>query len=80
MRTTSPGFRPHLLSLAIETKADDDKQRRPLYEALFTSGKLDLDLSYNTEDPKMSIGEWLRMNTDRRLDQHYVLDEFLKGY
>ena len=80
MRTTSPGFRPHLLSLAIETKADDDKQRRPLYEALFTSGKLDLDLSYNSEDPKMGIGEWLRMNTDRRLDQHYVLDEFLKGY
>ncbi|MCT1369924.1 hypothetical protein [Corynebacterium ureicelerivorans] len=57
-----------------------DKQRRLLYEALFTSGKLDLDLSYNTEDPKMSIGEWLRMNTDHRLDQHYVLDEFLKGY
>ena len=80
MRTTSPGFRPHFLSLAIETKADDDKQRRPLYEALFTSGKLDLDLSYNSEDPKMSIGEWLRMNTDHRLDQHYVFDEFLKGY
>ena len=65
--------------LAVEIRVDDDEQRRPLYEALFGSGELDLDLPYNVHDPVMSIGEWMRMNTDHRLEKHYVLDEFLRS-
>lgn len=65
--------------LAVEIRVDDDEQRRPLYEALFGSGELDLDLPYTVHDPVMSIGEWMRMNTDHRLEKHYVLDEFLKA-
>ena len=68
-----------VLQLAVEIRVDDDKQRRPLYEALFGIEDLDLDLPQNTHNPSKSIGEWLRMNTDDRPEKLYVLDEFLKA-
>lgn len=65
------------LRLAITIRAQSDEDRRPVYEALFGSPDLDLDLPSNVHNPVNSIGTWLRMNVDNRPGKLDVLDEFL---
>lgn len=67
------------VKLAITIRTSDDEERRPLYQALFGSGKLDLDAPSNVNNPVNTIGGWLRMNVDGRPGKLDVLDEFLKA-
>ena len=66
------------IRLAIRVVADDDEQRRPLYEALFAAN-VDLDEPASVRNPINTIGKWLRMNVDGRPGKLDVLDEFLKA-
>ena len=71
-----------VLRLAIVIRADDDEVRRPVYEALFGSADLDLELPNSERNPVNTVGKWLRMNVDGRPGKLDVLGEFLKtkGY
>lgn len=68
------------LRLAITIRTESDDNRRPIYEALFGSPDLDLDLPSNVNNPVNTIGTWLRMNVDGRPGKLDVLDEFLKAH
>ena len=70
------------LRLAITIDADDDEERREVYEALFGFEDLDLSLPSSERNPINTIAGWLRMNIDGRPGKLDVLDEFLKesGY
>lgn len=64
------------IKLAVKIGAENDEQRRPIYEALF--GKdVDLDKPSSVRNPKNKIGEWLRMCVDHQPEKLKVLDEFL---
>lgn len=67
------------LRLAITIDADDDEERREVYEALFGSEDLDLSLPSSERNPINTIAGWLRMNIDGRPGKLDVLDEFLKA-
>ena len=69
------------IKLAIDM-GTDDAQRRPIYEALFGTGALDLSEPSSVRNPKNTIGGWLRMCVDANPEGLAVLDEFLqaRGY
>ena len=69
------------IKLAIDM-GTDDAQRRPIYEALFGTGVLDLSEPSSVRNPKNTIGGWLRMCVDANPEGLAVLDEFLqaRGY
>ena len=69
------------IKLAIDMGLDD-AQRRPIYEALFGTGELDLSEPSSVRNPKNTIGGWLRMCVDANPEGLAVLDEFLaaRGY
>ena len=69
------------IKLAIDMGMDD-AQRRPIYEALFGTGVLDLSEPSSVRNPKNTIGGWLRMCVDANPEGLAVLDEFLqaRGY
>lgn len=64
------------IKLAIDMGMDD-AQRRPIYEALFGTGVLDLSEPSSVRNPKNTIGGWLRMCVDANPEGLAVLDEFL---
>lgn len=67
-----------VLRLAVEIDAEDDEDRRPVYEALFGVDELDLELPSSKRNPVNTVGKWLRMCVDAASGKHDVLDEFLK--
>lgn len=64
------------IKLAVKIGAESNKQRRPIYEALFGKN-VDLDEPSSVRNPKNTIGQWLRMCVDHQTEDLKVMDEFL---
>ena len=66
-----------ILRLLTGLRAESDEARRPFYEVLFGTGRLDLSLPSNENNPINTLKEWLQMNIEKRPGKLDVLAEFL---
>ncbi|MGW9825522.1 hypothetical protein ACUXNS_000506 [Brevibacterium pityocampae] len=69
-----------VIHLAALTRADADEDRRQLYEAFFSSSKLDLSLPVNPNNPDATIRQWLDGLVEQVPDKREVLAEFLAAH